>query len=156
MSNQKFIKNLKSQAYFLLNKYGIEDSFTLKIKEPKNSNWVASYRGFSQFKNAGRGPIFWLSKNILNNESECIISILHEYGHVIAEWAWLSKNDNLSSLLKKYWEGKQYNRPWDEEEFAEEFAQFVFGRYSYYSDQLLEVIKVYNEEMLLAGSAHRA
>lgn len=143
----KKASDLKNKANTLLLSYGIEDSFQLKLKQPKNSNWVAIYRSYSQFKNNGRGPIFWINPMLLDMPDEFVISVLHEYGHVIAEYAWVTES-KIKNLLMNHWSGRYCNRPWDEEEFAEQFAQFVFGRFSYTSDQLKEVIDTYVSESL--------
>jgi len=141
----------KKQANFLkkiaqdkLSSHGIEDKFTLKIK-PVKENWVAQYRGKSQFSN--RGSIFWLSSDLLNNPDEFVISILHEYGHVIAEFAWM-QSPNLSQMIKDHWRGEFHGRPWDEEDFAEEFAQYLAGRFSYSKETLNQVIAQFTKEAL--------
>ena len=147
-SENNLALSYKEEACTKLLKYGIEDSFQIKLKKPKNNQWVAIYRSYSQFKNGGRGPIFWINPTLLDNSEEFIISILHEYGHVIAEYAWVT-DSKVKDLLVRHWQGRYYNRPWDEEGFAEEFAQFVFGRFSYSSNNLKEVISTYVAECLL-------
>lgn len=147
LSQKKMIAAHKQEAVGKLLKYGIEDRFILKIKEPKNKEWVAIYRCYSQFNNGNRGPIFWLNPTLLKMPDEFIISVLHEYGHVIAEYAWVT-NSRVHSLLSKYWEGRYYNRPWDEEEFAEEFARFVYSGFSLYDREIKEVIETYVSECL--------
>ena len=142
LNHRSIVSAYKSEAYDKLIQYNIEDQFTVKLKSPKNKNWVAIYRAYSQFNNGGKGPIFWINPELLSNPSEFVISILHEYGHVIAEYAWVTEN-NISSLLKKHWEGRYLNRPWDEEEFAEEFAQFIYGNSSFHKDSLTEIIAAY-------------
>jgi hypothetical protein len=143
MSQLNVAKQLQQRANSYLLKHGIKDSFQLKIKQPKNSEWVAMYRGQSQFTNRWNKPIFWLSPVLLDQPDEFIISVLHEYGHVIAEYAWLTEHQELRNLLSKYWMGKTFLRPWDEEEFAEEFAQFVYGRYSYNVEALQQIISLW-------------
>jgi hypothetical protein len=125
--DKKSAQKLKKEAIAILKKYSIEDTFTVKIKSPDDPSWVAQYRAFSQFLNGGRGPIFWLSPELFEEPSEFIISILHEYGHVIAEWAWVNKNKVLSKLISSSYKGTFGSRPWDEEAFAEDFAQCLFG-----------------------------
>ncbi len=142
MTGNSTVLYLKQKAASKLIAVGIEDTFTLKIKNPKNSNWVAMYRGCSQFKNNGRGPIFWLSENIISDEDQSIISILHEYGHVIAEWAYI-RDEKLFQIIKDNWSGNYFNRPWDEEEFAEDFANFCFGNFSYNSSVIKDIISHY-------------
>jgi hypothetical protein len=125
--NKKIAKSLKLEALSLLSSVNINDTFTVKIKKPDDDSWIAQYRSLSQFMNGGRGPIFWLSKELFKNHNEYILSILHEYGHVVAEFAWITKNKKLVKLISKYYPGSFGSRPWDEEEFAEEFAQSLFG-----------------------------
>lgn len=124
--DKKLVKELKKEAIRKLDVFDIQDTFTIKIKNPDN-DWIAQYRGLSQFMNGGRGPIFWLAPTLIHHPDEFILSILHEYGHVIAEFAWATKNKKISKLLSKYYPGTFGSRPWDEEEFAEDFAQGVFG-----------------------------
>lgn len=146
-STKKIVADYKSSARKRLLSYGIEDKFTLKIKKPKNSNWVAIYRCYSQFNNGGRGPIFWISDQLINDPEQFTISILHEYGHVIAEYAWM-RSPALKDLISKTWKGQFFFRPWDEEEFAEEFAQFVYSGFSLWASELREVIETYVAECL--------
>jgi len=124
--NKKLVKVLKKESIRRLNIFNIIDTFTIKIKKP-DRDWVAQYRALSQFMNGGRGPIFWLSPELIYDKDEFIISVLHEYGHVIAEHAWVSKNKKICKLISKYYPGKFGSRPWDEEDFAEDFAQGLFG-----------------------------
>ena len=141
----------KKQANFLkkiaqdkLSSHGIEDKFIIKIK-PVKENWVAQYRGKSQFSN--RGAIFWLSSDLLNNPDEFVISVLHEYGHVIAEFAWM-QSPALRQVIQDNWKGEFHGRPWDEEDFAEEFAQYLAGRFSYSKEALNQVIAQFAKEAL--------
>ena len=127
--NKKIAASLKSEAIHKLNSININDTFTIKIKQPDN-DWVAQYRALSQFMNGGRGPIFWLAEELFQNHDEYILSILHEYGHVIAEFVWVTKSIKLEKLFSKYYPGNFGSRPWDEEKFAEEFAQSVFGNFA--------------------------
>lgn len=119
----KAVLQAKKVCKKLLLSFGIKDSFTVKVKQPKE-NWVAMYRGNSQFTN-GRGPIFWIAESLLDNSDELILSILHEYGHVIAEWAWM-RSPELRKTLSNNWKGSFHNRDWDEEEWAEDFAQYLY------------------------------
>ncbi len=126
MTQKKIIAKAKAQASERLLRFGIQDKFIVKVRDPKNNDWVAMYRGGTQFTNS-RGPIFWVSRELLDNPTELVISLLHEYGHVIAEWAW-RRGTSLKKFIGKHWkENNFYNRNWDEEAFAEEFAQFLFG-----------------------------
>lgn len=140
--NKKFVQELKKEAIRKLNNFGISDTFTIKIKSPDN-DWIAQYRSLSQFMNGGRGPIFWLAPELIDNPNEFILSVLHEYGHVIAEFAWATKNKKVSKLISKYYPGNFGSRPWDEEEFAEDFAQGIFGNSWANSVALHKICKEY-------------
>ena len=139
---KKQVVKLKALALNKMIKHGIEDSFTIKIKEPVNEKWVACYRAKSQF--SGK-PIFWLSKSLLDMPEEFVISVLHEYGHVIAEYAW-ARSPALQELIRTNWKGQFLMRPWDEEDFAEEFAQYLAGNFVYSKDALDSVIKQFTQE----------
>jgi hypothetical protein len=139
---KKQVANLKSLALSKLVKHGIDDSFTVKMKEPVNEKWVACYRAKSQF--SGK-PIFWLSKSLLDMPEEFVISVLHEYGHVIAEYAWV-RSPALQELIRSNWKGQFLMRPWDEEDFAEEFAQYLAGNFTYSKDALDAVIHQFTKE----------
>jgi hypothetical protein len=141
--DKKLVKNLKSQALTTLNKFGIEARFTVRIKNTNDPDWVAQYSALSQFMNGGRGPIFWLIPELLDEPKEFVISLLHEYGHVIAEWTWINKNDYLRQLLSLHYPGSFGSRPWDEEEFAEHFAQYLIGNTKKKSKGLLQIIRCY-------------
>ena len=155
-TDYKKIADLYKQiALNKLSAYGIRDNFVIKVKDqPKD--WVAQYRSLSQFKNNGRGPIFWISPELIFNESEFVLSILHEYGHVIAEYAYISEYREhnqfskqtsgkiaIAKFIKKYWGNKYNNKYWDEEEFAEDFARFVYGITNKNKTGILSVIKAY-------------
>jgi hypothetical protein len=120
------VKSAKSKAVEILSHHGVHDNFTVKVKNPKGASWVAMYRGGSQFRNSGNGPIFWLSEELLNDSEETVISILHEYGHVIAEFFYKSGKHELIKLIRDNWEGEFCDRLWDEESFAEDFAQYLY------------------------------
>lgn len=139
------VKQLHQRANSYLLKHGIEDSFQIRIKQPKNSEWVAMYRGQSQFTNRWNKPIFWLSPILLEQPDEFIISVLHEYGHVIAEYAYLTEQKELSKIIAKSWAGKTFLRPWDEEEFAEDFAQYLYGRSVYNAESLQQVVMLWRK-----------
>ena len=150
--DKKIIANAKKTALKGLEKFGIKDKFMVRVKDPKKENWVAQYRCFSQFGKFG--PIFWISPCLLNQQDELIISMLHEYGHVIAEYAWL-KNTSIQKLIRRHWPGKDnlLNRDWDEEEFAEDFAHYIFGS-SFVSslidkDAINKILKIYNKEVFI-------
>ena len=142
MNERDILLQVKGKALDKLARVGILDSFVLKAKNPKNEDWVAVYRSHSQFRNRNLGAIIWLSKNILNDQEESVISVLHEYGHAIAEWAAV-RNGNLANIIQTNWVGEMYGRPWDEEEFAEDFARYCFGSFIYSSSEMKEVIRTY-------------
>lgn len=148
MSKQR-VNGAKCDALRFLQAHGIHDSFTVRVKQPHNSNWVAMYRAGSQFRNGGRGPIFWLSEELLNDKAETIISILHEYGHVIAEFFYFSRKPELINLISQTWVGEFHDRPWDEEQFAEDFAQYLYREKVTVGEHkaIDSVIKAYIEEM---------
>lgn len=141
--NKKTVKKLKKQAIDNLLKFNIEDTFTLKIKDPQNNDWIAEYRALSQFMNGGRGPIFWLAPELINNPKEFVISVLHEYGHVIAEWVWINRNDAMRKILSKTYRGNFGSRPWDEESWAEDFAQYLFGNKSSNAKAINRIVTQY-------------
>ena len=141
--DKKQVANLKSLALSKLVKRGIEDKFVIKIRKT-NSNWVAQYRGKSQF--SSRGAIFWLSSELLNNPDEFVISVLHEYGHVIAEFAWM-RSPALRQIIQDNWKGEFHGRPWNEEDFAEEFAQYLTGGFVYSKDALDRAISQFVTEV---------
>jgi hypothetical protein len=144
--DKKLVQLLKKEAITRLNRYSIEDTFTIKIKKLDDPNWVAQYRALSQFQNGGRGPIFWFTRDLVSDPEEFIISILHEYGHVIAEWAWANKSKSLAKLLSKNYPGNFGSRPWDEEEFAEDFAQCLSGNIWSNDRAIAKIAKAYIKE----------
>ncbi len=111
-----------------LRRLDIHDTVTVKVKRfAKSPNWLAMYRSNSQF---GRNPIFWINENILGVlrdedvlDSELLKvvydSLLHEYGHVVWEWARTRDSETYDMLLNGFWD--------DEEEFAEGFVQFALN-----------------------------
>jgi len=110
-----------------LRRLGIHDAITVKVKQfAKSPNWLAMYRSNSQF---GRNPIFWINENILDvmrdeevPDSKLLKvvydSLLHEYGHVVWEWARTRDSETYDMLLNGWG---------DEEEFAEGFIQFALN-----------------------------
>ncbi len=113
-----------------LRRLGIHDMVTVKVKRfAKSPNWLAMYRSNTQF---GRNPIFWINENILDVMREADVpdsellkvvydSLLHEYGHVIWEWARARDADTYKTL---FWGNKTWG---GEEEFAEGFVQFALN-----------------------------
>jgi len=155
---EQLVKKYKQMALDKLSAIGIDDCFVVKVKNLGRSDWVACYQSLSQFKNNNRGPIFWVSPDLLLDQQEFVISILHEYGHVIAEYAYVNdckntygaafasnKKTNVAKPIKQYWGKKYSNKYWDEEEFAEDFAQFVYGTTSKKKKAILSVVKEYNK-----------
>jgi len=147
------VKSAKAKAVRILCDHGVHDTFTVKVKNPKNARWVAMYRGGSQFRNAGRGPIFWISNSLLEDSEETIISILHEYGHVIAEFFHFSRKAELIKLIADNWHGESFGRLWDEESFAEDFAQYLYsGQLAFGVNNIIDdVINAYINEMNSTG-----
>jgi hypothetical protein len=121
--SKKTVQESKEQAIAKLKSFGIEDSFQVKIKrasKPYTSNFIGQYRAGSQFRS---GPIFWVNPELPSLLAEERTStpiatvvedtILHEYGHVI--WEYADKRDrDLMEYIKAI-------EP-DEEDFAETFA----------------------------------
>lgn len=149
--DKKTASILKKIASEKLEAFGIQDRFVVKVRPTSNENWVAQYRANSQFTNWHMGPIFWVREDLLDNPREFVLSVLHEYGHVIAEYAWNQKSPNnlnpLYNLLSKNWKGQFFFRPWDEEEFAEQFAQYVVGSFSNSKKALNKVITTYAQSI---------
>ncbi len=146
MLNKITVKKSKEQAITKLKAFGIEDDFQVKIKrasKPYVSNFIGQYRAGSQFRS---GPIFWinpelpelLSEERISTPIETVIedTILHEYGHVI--WEYASKRD---SELMEY----IYAIESDEEEFAETFALSV--RKGRQSPGYRQIAKKYQESI---------
>lgn len=88
---------------------------------------IACYRSFSQFRS---GPIVWINDDFLGIArraglprrvvaDELLVTLCHEYGHVIAEFLRLRDDFGWEVLCAAY--------P-DEEDFAEDFARFLDSR----------------------------
>ena len=143
------VKKSKDIAINILNKHGIFNPLTVKIKEFKGyrKGFLACYRNGTQFSSH---PIFWINKD-LNNiimESEVefchrineytVISdnILHEYAHVIYEWAQF-RNPALRKMIDNRWK--------NEEDFAEGFIDYardsMFNVDEEKYDQVMETFK---------------
>lgn len=153
------VASARSAALAELRALGITDSFVVKIKQPRHRDWVAMYRGGTQFTGRGRGPIFWVSECADDAVAEALEldrapttaevlsaltdSVLHEYGHVIAEWAW-TRNPDMARIISREWSGQYHGRPWDEERFAEDFAMWRRGGFVYGSERALQgVVDLY-------------
>lgn len=124
------IKNARKFLFERLAHYGIEDSVIVKVHSVNIPEAVAQYRSLSQFRSK---PTFWLSPDLVDGgmstcegaiQGDIEESLMHEYGHVVWEWAHKSnhqKSEKLKKLLTS-WDD-------DEEDFAEDFAQALTGRW---------------------------
>lgn len=104
----------------LRDEQGIDDVMTVKLRRLTNETWLAQYRGYSQF---GGRPIVWINESLheLLDELDrpfdvAVGSILHEYGHIIAEWGKV-RNREITELIQRGWGC--------EEDFAEDFMRYV-------------------------------
>lgn len=105
-------------ALKLLKEIGIDDVMMVKVRAAPWKDWVAMYRGASQFR--GR-PIIWINDRLEYLERDEIFnvivdSILHEYGHVIGEWG-RYREPRITEAIKRGWG--------NEEEFAEDFMRYA-------------------------------
>lgn len=151
------VKTAQTAALKELARIGVKDNIVVRLKRCRG-NWIAMYRSRTQFTGAGRGPIFWVSPETWNhlvkekaevgetppNHVDLLNvltdSILHEYGHVIAEWAQL-RSEPMKKIIVAGWPG------WDEERFAEDFAQWLRGGFVYGDESKLQsVVKLYIHE----------
>lgn len=107
------IRAAKKRLLDALAKHDIFDIITVRLKETTNDHWIAQYRALSQF---GRGPIFWVSPQHPADSEELAVTMGHEYGHVIAEWARIRLKDLHDERVTAYE---------DEEDFAEDFGQWL-------------------------------
>ena len=147
------VRGCKELALKELKSRGITDKITVKIKDFKKKgyeNWIALYRAHSQFTSR---PIVWINKGLykfidteekntggrINEYSVITDNILHEYGHIIAEWA-KKRNKEMDNIIRRVW----YN----EEDFAEGFV--AYARDSVFADNenaYDRVIKLYVRDM---------
>lgn len=164
MISAKQVQSAKDEAIRKLHVRGIRDRFTVRVREPKQADWVAMYRGGTQFTGQGRGPIFWVSgrtdevvasifreEGVAHTDQDVhdalVGSMLHEYGHVIAEWA-SRRSPALAAMIRAGWPGEHFSgRPWDEEEFAEDFSRWLAGRFVYSPESLDRIATAYAEEV---------
>lgn len=120
----------RSRAEQLVGSKGCVEPFSVKVKPfpPGRENDIAMYRHVSQFTSK---PTFWVNEAIPGKVAERGIdpsmipeivedSLLHEYGHVIAELG-TKRDPELASLVNDVFPG-------DEERFAETFIDYVRGR----------------------------
>ena len=132
---KKFVSYAEKEALEHLSEHGIADAIVVKIKRMKDPRWLGSYRGLSQFKSSY--PIFWVNEQLLEkikaegiheDDAPLVITdtILHEYGHVI--WEFLRIRGSTQQEAQRLWDDIRAVED-DEEEFAENFAFAVRGRY---------------------------
>lgn len=126
-------RRAKAEAVSLLRAFDIDDDeFIVKVKPNlRDPGFLGQYRSFSQFR--GR-PIFWLNSRLhrvvetwlakharldqtIDAHRVAVDTILHEYGHVIWEFARL-RDPALYADVREVSDD-------DEEEFAETFALVV-------------------------------
>jgi hypothetical protein len=103
-----------------LQRFGIDDRLQIKFRKTAEPDWLGQYRSFSQFRS---GPIFWVNEAAHVDQPDVrkalVQTILHEYGHVIWEYARM-RDPALYDLVTTI-AGD------DEEEFAETFAIVVYN-----------------------------
>lgn len=115
MAKDELVKTLKK-------KWDIDETITIKVKATRDPHFLAQYRSYSQF---GKNPIFWVNPNfekLCEESGECskkqiLLTVFHEYGHVIDEWATL-RDHTLAETINAVWT--------DAEEFAEDFAHYLY------------------------------
>ncbi len=126
---QDFVQ-AKDKAVKMLWDRGIEDDMIIELQEFDGDRrcWLALYKKMSQFP---RGyPVIQVNENtqgILAAAKDkttginlaMLESILHEYGHIIAEWG-RERDPEITRLVFQYAS--------DEEVFAEDFMRFMLGR----------------------------
>lgn len=130
-AKKELLKKLKE-------KWDMDESITIRVRRLKKNNWLALYRSRTQFGN--RGPIFWINEDfedICTREGACskqqiLLTIFHEYGHVIDEWG----------MLRDHSLGARINEVWlDAEEFAEDFAHYLYDGWG--AAAMDEVVQMY-------------
>ena len=103
-----------------LQRMGIHDQLRVKFRPLADPTWLGQYRSLSQFRG---GPIFWVDPAAHADQPDVrraiVQTILHEYGHVIWEYARLRDPD--------LYDRAQTVADEDEEEFAETFALVVYN-----------------------------
>ena len=147
------VRKCKELAFKELKSRGITDKITVKIKDFKKKgyeNWIALYRAYSQFTSR---PIIWINKELykfiadkekstgsrINEYSVITDNILHEYGHIMAEWA-KKRNKEMSNIIRRAWH--------NEEDFAEGFVAYTRDSvFANNEDVYSRVIKLYRKDM---------
>jgi hypothetical protein len=132
------VKKAKERAAEALKAAGIEDRFIVKVKKVKE-DWLGLYRHRSQFSSK---PIMWINQNlpamareagVTDRFDEMLVdTILHEYGHVVYEFAELRgrptwMNNPTARRLWRDIRGLQRGPRFNEEVFAETMARFLKG-----------------------------
>lgn len=140
----------KNIAMKRLHDKNIDDRLIVKVKDIKQYDWLALYRSLSQFTSR---PIFWINKDLPNrlkemdrelgtcsNEYAVVTdNILHEYGHVIAEWG-KERNLKITELIKANWE--------KEELFAEDFKDYINDSMFSFNDKVhKKIIQLYMKDL---------
>jgi len=152
---QSLVAKATEYLYAELLKHDIEDKVTVKIKPFKpvhQKHWLMMYKGGTALR--GGRPIFWVNDRFLKlvvdymgDALDALVvlkdSMVHEYGHVIYEWAnWRKSNDENASkamyLLKSFG---------DEEKYAENFAFFISGRDRSKANVHKKIIDLYKHSM---------
>lgn len=141
------LKDIAQEAMKLLNEHGISDKIVVKYKEftGYRTAWLACYRDKSQFSSL---PIIWINENIddllikwdvgLGLEYEVILdSIIHEYGHVIAEWCKYRDQDTYYMIQSSFE---------DPEDFAESLVDYI--RKDKKSRVFKKIITAYKEGLI--------
>lgn len=126
------VAKAKKRAVAALRAVGINDRFTVRVKKVR-PGVLGVYRHHSQFMS--RGPIFWVNEDLpkiakrdgVSDRLDDIIfdTLLHEYGHVMFEWAREVSKHKYARQVKTFWEDiqAQSTGPDFEEEFAEMMAK---------------------------------
>jgi len=131
------VKKARNQAAKLIKAAGIDDHFIVKVKKVRE-NWLGLYRHRSQFSSK---PIFWINSDLPRMAREADVTdrfdemlvdtILHEYGHVIYEFAELRGKPTWMNnpTARHLWNDIQRIRTASgfEEVFAETMARFLKG-----------------------------
>jgi len=129
------VKTLRNEAAGLLEAVGIHDRFVVKVR-PIPEGCLGLYRGGSQFRGK---PIFWINSNLPKLASEegvtdrfdemVLDTILHEYGHVIYEFAEHHSKFPWNCSAKKLWDTIQSlnDGPSFYEAFAENMVRYLKG-----------------------------